>query len=92
MEEASAESLKFINEATAFKILVDGHGVMLSITTKRRAFCFFLSGRYLGGKVAPTTDPFPGIVEICGYDIEKILDRWDQLYRIKIMTQDGTVQ
>ena len=78
--------MKFINERTAFKIMVDGHGVLFSITTKKRAFFFFLSRRYLGGRVAPTTDPFPGIVEICGYDIEKILDRWESLYRVKIMS------
>jgi hypothetical protein len=82
--------LKFINETTAFKVLVEGNGAMLSITTKKRAFCFFLSGHYVGGKVAPTTDPFPGIVEVCGYDIRKILDRWDDLYRIKIMTREKT--
>lgn len=77
--------MRFINETTAFKILLEGHGVMLSITTKKRAFCFFLSDRYIGGRVAPTTDPYPGIVEVCGYDLHRILDRWAELYRVKIM-------
>ena len=79
--------MRLINETTAFKILLDGDGLMLSITTKSRAFCFFISGHYVGGKVAPTTDPFPGIVEVCDYDIKRILDRWNELYRIKIMTR-----
>jgi hypothetical protein len=84
--------LKFINEATAFKILIEGRGVLLSITTKRRAFYFFLSSRYVGARVAPTTDPYPGIVELCDYDLYRILDRWNELYRIKIMNQTGTVR
>ncbi len=82
--------MRFINETTAFKILVEGHGVMLSVTTKKRAFCFFVSDRYVGGRVAPTTDPYPGIVEVCGYDLHSILDRWPELYRIKIMDKSGT--
>jgi hypothetical protein len=65
--------------------MVDGYGMMLSFTTKERAFCLFISGRYVGLKVAPTTDPYPGIVEVCGYDLRKILARWDELYRIKIV-------
>ncbi|MDA4116796.1 MAG: hypothetical protein OK455_00430 [Thaumarchaeota archaeon] len=77
--------MKFINQTTALRIMVDGHGVMLSVATKRRSFNFFLSGRFVGGKVAPTTDPYPGIVEACDYDIDKILDNWDELHRIKVM-------
>jgi hypothetical protein len=86
-ERQGFDLLRLVNERTAIKILVDGSGIMLSITTKKRAFSFFLARRYVGGKVAPTTDPFPGIVEVCGYDIRRILECWDDLYRIKIVTQ-----
>jgi hypothetical protein len=61
---------------------------MVSFTTKQRAFSFFVSPKFVGGKVAPTTDPYPGIVELCGYDLRKILERWDELYRIKIMNRE----
>jgi len=76
--------VRFLNERTMFKVLVDNTGAMFSVTTKKRAYFFFLSGRYMGAKVAPTTDPYPGIVEVCGYDIPKILSSWDSLYRIKL--------
>jgi hypothetical protein len=82
--------MRLLNERTMFKILVDGKGAMFSVTTKRRAYFFFLSGEFVGAKVAPTTDPSPGIVEVCGYDIPAILRNWDRLYRIKLSTlQDG---
>ncbi|MGA2665750.1 MAG: hypothetical protein ABSF83_12495 [Nitrososphaerales archaeon] len=80
--------VRFINETTAFKVLVEGRGVILSVTTKDRAFFFFLSRRYVGARVAPTTDPFPGIVELCDYDIDRILERWDELHRVKVMDAD----
>ncbi len=67
-----------------FKILVDGNGAMFSVTTKSRAYFFFLSGVYVGAKVAPTTDPYPGIVELCDYDIRKVVKNWDRLYRVKL--------
>jgi len=86
VEEASAKGgirLKIINEATMFKILVEGNGMLLSVTTKKRAFFFFVSRRFIGLKVAPTTDPYPGIVEICDYDILRILSQWDRLHSVK---------
>jgi hypothetical protein len=76
--------MRLLNERTMFKILVDKDGAMFSITTKKRAYFFFLSGEFVGAKVAPTTDPYPGIVEVCGYNIPKILRTWDVLYRIKL--------
>ena len=76
--------MRLLNERTMFKILVDEDGAMLSVTTKKRAYFFFLSGEFVGAKVAPTTDPYPGIVEACGYNIPKILRNWDRLYRIKL--------
>jgi hypothetical protein len=76
--------MRLLNERTMFKILIDENGAMFSVTTKKRAYFFFLSGEYIGGKVAPTTDPYPGIVEVCGYDIPRILRNWDRLYRVKL--------
>ncbi len=66
-----------------FKLLVERNGMLLSVTLKRRAFFFFVSRRFIGLKVAPTTDPYPGIVEICDYDILKILSEWDRLSSMK---------
>ena len=87
MEEAPARRegrrLKIVNEATMFKIIVEGNGMLLSVTTKRRAFFFFVSRRFVGLKVAPTTDPYPGIVEICDYDVLRILSEWDRLHSVK---------
>jgi len=76
--------VRILNERTMFKILVDEKGAMLSLTTKKRAYFFFLSGNFVGAKVAPTTDPYAGIVEVCGYDIPTILRQWERLHRVKI--------
>lgn len=76
--------MKLINEATMFKILVEQNGLLLSITLKSRAFYFFLSHHFIGMKVAPTTDPFPGIVELSNYDIDAILRNWSRLSRVKV--------
>jgi hypothetical protein len=78
---------KFINEKTFLKILIERHGVLFSITTKRRAFFFFVSSDLFGIRVAPTTDPFPGIVELSGYEIEKIVKDWNRLANIKLPTK-----
>jgi hypothetical protein len=75
--------MKLINERTLFKILIERHGVLFSITTKKRAFFFFMSSDLFGIRIAPTTDPLPGIVELCGYDIEKIVRDWDNLSNVK---------
>lgn len=75
--------MRLLNERTMFKILVDGEGAMLSVTTKKRAYFLFLSGVFVGCKVAPTTDPYPGIVEMCSYDIKSIVKNWHDLYRVK---------
>jgi len=76
--------LRILNERTMFKILVDKNGAMFSVTTRKRAYFFFLSGDFVGARVAPTTDPYPGIVEVCGYDIPTILRNWDRLHRVKL--------
>ncbi|MDA4125268.1 MAG: hypothetical protein OK438_07490 [Thaumarchaeota archaeon] len=75
--------MKLVQERTAVKILVEPNGLLVSFTTKKRACFFFVSAAFLGAKVAPTTDPYPGIVEECGYDIRKIIHEWDRLSRFK---------
>jgi len=67
-----------------FKLLVSGDGLLFCITTKRRAFFLFMSGFFLGGKVAPTTDPDIGIVELSGYSIPTIVREWNVLWRFKL--------
>ncbi len=76
--------MKLVQERTAFKVLLERNGLLLSFTTRNRAFFLFLSGKFVGMKVAPTTDPDLGIVELSGYDISTILDNWDRLSRAKV--------
>jgi hypothetical protein len=76
--------MKLVQERTAFKVLLERNGLLLSFTTKKMAFFLFLSGGYVGLKVAPTTDPDIGIVELSGYDIPTILRNWDRLSRVKV--------
>jgi hypothetical protein len=63
---------------------VERSGVLFSITTKNRAYFFFLSSELVGIRVAPTTDPLPGIVEISDYDIKKIVKNWERLANVKL--------
>jgi hypothetical protein len=72
------------------KVLIERNGLLFSITTKSRAYFFFVSTKFVGTKIAPTTDPFPGIVEICGYDIASIVTNWDRLYRVKLVRNSGS--
>jgi hypothetical protein len=67
-----------------FKVLIERTGILFSITTKSRAYFFFMCSKCLGIKIAPTTDPYPGIVEVCGYDISRIVQNWDGLANIKL--------
>jgi hypothetical protein len=73
-----------IQERTALKLLLDGDGVLLSVTTKRRAYFLFFSRAFVGLKVAPTTDPNLGIVELSGYDIPSIVRNWDRMSRLSL--------
>jgi hypothetical protein len=70
-----------------FKVLIENTGILFSVTLKQRAYFFFMSTQLLGVRIAPTTDPFPGIVEVCNYEIPLIVDRWDQLANIKLKTK-----
>ncbi len=77
---------KFIHERTMFKVLIENTGILFSVTLKQRAYFFFISTVMLGVRIAPTTDPYPGIVEICNYEIPTIVDKWDELANIKLKT------
>jgi hypothetical protein len=65
------------------KLIIGTDGILISVTLKSRAFFIFISPLYIGVRVAPTTDPYPGIVELCDYSIPRILSDWDRLYLVK---------
>jgi len=67
-----------------FKLLIEKTGILFSVTLKQRAYFFFMSTQMFGVRIAPTTDPYPGIVEICNYEIPMIVDKWDELANIKL--------
>ena len=75
---------RLIYERTMFKLLVEKTGILFAVTTKSRAYFFFFSTKLVGIRTAPTTDPYPGIVEVCGYDIPRIVHNWDRLASIKL--------
>jgi hypothetical protein len=81
--------VKLIYEKTLLKVLVDRKGILLGVTTRSRAYFFFVTAKYTGIKTGPTTDPYPGIVEICNYDLDKIVTEWDHLYKYRL-TQPKT--
>ena len=73
--------MRLMNESTMFKFIVERNGAILAVTARRRSYFFFLSVSKVGVGIAPITDPLPGIVEICGYDVKKIGENWDRLSR-----------
>ena len=73
--------MRIMNEATMFKILIDNNGAILAVTARRRSYFFFLSTSKVGMGIAPITDPLPGIVEICDYDVRRIGKNWERLSR-----------
>lgn len=81
--------LKFISEQTAFKILVEKTGILISFTAKSRAYNLFLSSKLIGIKISPTTDPYPGIVELCDYDLTMIGINWDNLSNVLIRDRNA---
>jgi len=81
--------MKLVQERTAFKVLIDPGGLLVSFTSKRRAFFLFFSGQFVGIRVAPTTDPDLGIVELSGYSISAILRNWNRLSRVRIQRRRG---
>lgn len=83
-------SKKLIYEQTMFKLLVDKTGILLSITTKSRAYFFFACTKLFGIRTAPTTDPYPGIVEVCQYEIPRIVQNWSKIANIKLKAKRST--
>lgn len=77
--------MRIMNEATMFKFILEKSGAILAVTVRSRSYFFFLSSRKIGAGIAPITDPHPGIVEICGYDVAKIGENWDRLRRAKVL-------
>ncbi len=67
-----------------FKLLIERTGILFAVTTKSRAYFFFACTKLLGIRTAPTTDPYPGIVEVCGYDISRIVRNWSRMANIKL--------
>ncbi len=76
--------MRLVQERTALKILLGGEGAIISITMKKRAYFFFLTGTYVGAKIGPTADPDLGIVELCGYRIHDILRNWERLHLVVV--------
>jgi hypothetical protein len=68
-----------------FKLLIERSGLLFAVTLKSRAYFFFISTSLVGAKIAPTTDPFEGIVEVCNYVITRIVRDWDKLHLLKLM-------
>ena len=82
--------MRLIQERTAFKLLLERNGVLVSFTSRSRAYYLFISAKFVGMKVAPTTDPDIGIVELSRYDILRILRDWDRLSRAKVRKNPGS--
>ena len=80
---------RLIHERTMFKVLIEKTGLLFSVTTRNRAYFFFASTRLFGIRIAPTTDPYQGIVEMCNYDLPTIVDKWDKLANVKLMVRKG---
>jgi len=62
--------------------------MLFSITTESRAYFFFVCTKLLGIRVAPTT--YPGIVDVCDYDIPRIVQSWNKLANIKLREKSRT--
>lgn len=75
---------KLIYERTMFKLLIEKTGILFAVTTKSRSYYFFYCTKLAGIRTAPTTDPYPGIVEVCEYDIPRIVHDWGRLANIKL--------
>jgi hypothetical protein len=78
-----------VSERLMLKLLLSGEGVVLSLTLKSRSFFFFLTPSFVGARVAPTTDPYPGIVELCNYNVRKIIKEWERLHLVKLVVKDA---
>jgi hypothetical protein len=75
-----------------FKLLIERTGILFAVTTKSRAYFFFACTKLVGIRTAPTTDPYPGIVEVCGYDISRIVQNWSRMANIKLKQKSKITQ
>lgn len=78
--------MRIVSEATMFKFILERGGAILAVTVRSRSYFFFLTAKKMGGGIAPITDPYPGIVEMCGYDVAKIAENWHRLSRAKALS------
>ncbi len=68
---------KVISENHTLKVLAEPNGVLLSLTTKRFSYLFFLSRPLVGFRKIVTRDR---IVARAGYDIRRTLALIEQTY------------
>ncbi len=75
--EASPRQGKVISENHTLKILAERNGLLLSLTTKRFSYLFFLSRPLVGFRKIITQDR---IVAKAGYDIARTLSLIQETY------------
>ncbi len=73
----SRNGRKFISENHTLKVLADATGVVVSLTTKRYSYMFFLSRPLVGFRKIVTADR---IVAKAGYDIGRTVELIDDTY------------
>ncbi len=74
---------RYIFERTALKIMVEPDGFLVAFTFSSSAYLLFVTRYLLGNRMALTTDPDMVIVEACEYDLQRIVEGWLRLYRVK---------
>ena len=70
-------SRKFISETHTVKILADGSGIVVSLTTRTYSYLFFFSRPLVGLRKIITRDR---IVAKAGYDISRTVELIDDYY------------
>ena len=70
---------KFVSERHTLKVLADGTGIVLSLTTKEYSYLFFLSQALVGFRKIRTKDR---IVAKAAYDIGRTVELIDDYYGI----------
>ena len=68
---------KVISENHTIRVLAERNGVLISLTTKRYSYLFFLSRPLIGVRKIITRDR---IVAKAGYDIRRTRELIDELY------------
>ncbi len=75
--ESTDRDGKVISENHTLKVLAERNGLLLSLTTKRYSYLFFLSRPLVGYRKIVTRDR---IVARAGYDIRRTLSLIEQVY------------